>query len=429
MLFFFAPMDIFNDMLVSFGASVKALGDGRVAGYLALFGDVKNTDASSMKDFFEPATDYDLERSTKATIYYAHGRDKNVKQKKLAIGEMKADEVGIWVDAQLDLRDRYQKAIYGLAEKGALGWSSGTATHLVVREEIKENGEVVAHKIIKWPLGLDASLTPTPAEPRTAAVAIKELEALPTIEELLGEEIPPAQKTATGEKAKGTKKKVLNQMAGAVSKIASAMHHATKGMYEEEIASRFESIYSLVNVLECCEYRLKWMYEAAEEAGMVFDIDALLDELLAEHKTRVKALITGADDDDDESDVEVDVTISKSLDSLFNNLPAHKQADMFEQAFKDVAKRTAALNSDLKAIITRAAEKQEASEKEMPRRIRERFEDVKAGVDEVTTELKSMDVAIDSLLTSPARKALKDLSAELSQIPAPAADTTTEMTQ
>ncbi len=425
-MFFPLQMNIFKDMLVSHGASVKALGDGRIGGYLVLFGDVKHTDASSKKDFFEAETDYDLERSTKSTVYYAHGRDQNIKQKKLAIGEMKADDVGVWIESQLDLRDRYEKAIYGLAEKGALGWSSGTATHLCVREEIKEGDEVVAHKIIKWPLGLDASLTPTPAEPRTAAVAIKELEELPTIEELLGEPIPSEEK-ATGKK-KTPHKRIANSMANAAGHMANALAMATKGLYEDEIAARFDSIYSLCGVLECVLYRMKWMYEAATELGTTFDLNAMLSEVGTEFFARVSNVITGKDDDEDDTvSVEVDIEIGKSLDYMFNNLPQSKQADMFEQAFKDVAKRTAALNSDLKAIITRAAEKQEASEKEMPRRIRERFEDVKAGVDEVATELKSMDAAIDSLLTSPTRKALKDLSAELSQIPAPVADTTTEI--
>jgi hypothetical protein len=74
----------------------------------------------------------------------------------------------VWAETQLALRDAYEKRIYGLAEAGKLGWSSGTAAHLVKREPVGG-----AMKIMHWPLGLDASLTPTPAEPRNTVVALK----------------------------------------------------------------------------------------------------------------------------------------------------------------------------------------------------------------------------------------------------------------
>jgi len=68
------------------------------------------------------------------------------------------------------MRDEYEKFIYQMAEKGKLGWSSGTAGHLV-EEERKGN----AVWIKSWPLGLDASLTPTPAEPRNTAQPLKSI--------------------------------------------------------------------------------------------------------------------------------------------------------------------------------------------------------------------------------------------------------------
>ena len=49
-------------------------------------------------------------------------------------------------------------AIYGMAEAGKLGWSSGTLPNLVEREVTGD----AAH-IKSWPLGKDASMTPTPA--------------------------------------------------------------------------------------------------------------------------------------------------------------------------------------------------------------------------------------------------------------------------
>lgn len=170
---------------IHFGSSVKALGNGKVGGYLVQFGTKETKDFDG--DYFTATTDYDLDRDTKTSPYYAHGQDSAIKTTKLGLEpfEMKADEVGVWCEGQLNLRNKYEKAIYGLAEKGKLGWSSGTAAHLVERKEIKDDsGTVIAYEILKWPLGLDASLTPTPCDSRTKAIAIKSL-SVPKLEDAI----------------------------------------------------------------------------------------------------------------------------------------------------------------------------------------------------------------------------------------------------
>lgn len=155
-----------NDILICFGGEVKALEDGRVEGYLVRFSSQRDPDISQTKDFFTLGTDFDLDRSTKSTIYFDHGLDDTIKRRKLGQGEMKIDDVGVWISGVLNRRDRYENAIYEMARAGKLGWSSGTAIHLTEREKVGD-----AHKILRWPLGLDASLTPTPAEPRNDAIA------------------------------------------------------------------------------------------------------------------------------------------------------------------------------------------------------------------------------------------------------------------
>lgn len=160
-----------DETLIYFGDSVKALGDGRVGGYLVLYGDENHTDASSMKDYFTSETDFSLDVSDKSPVLYHHSLDKTLGNRKLGVGALKADEVGVWIEAQLNLRDEYEKKIYQAVENKKMGWSSGTASHLIRRER-QANG---SHKILAWPLGLDASITPTPAEPRTMAVSLKSL--------------------------------------------------------------------------------------------------------------------------------------------------------------------------------------------------------------------------------------------------------------
>ena len=156
--------------LVTIGGGVKAMGDGKIGGYLVMYGDSDHTDLSAYSDYFTHETDFDLEDgSGKSTVLYHHGKDATLGKRKLGTAVLKTDNVGVWMDAQLKLRDDYERAIYQLVEAGKMGLSSGTAPHLVERKRM-ENG---SHEITRWPLGLDASLTPIPAEPRTSVVPIK----------------------------------------------------------------------------------------------------------------------------------------------------------------------------------------------------------------------------------------------------------------
>jgi HK97 family phage major capsid protein len=77
------------------------------------------------------------------------------------IDTLKADSVGVWAEAQLDLRQKYVQAVLRLVERGVLSWSSGSLPHLV---EVAQGGEIK-----RWPI-VEGSLTPLPAEPRRTDV-------------------------------------------------------------------------------------------------------------------------------------------------------------------------------------------------------------------------------------------------------------------
>ena len=187
-------MNVEHETLVWQGGEVKALNDdGKVGGYLVLFSTANDPDLAS--DFFTAKTDFG--DATKSTILYHHGLDSTIKATKLGAGSLKVDEVGVWIEGQLELRDEYEQAIFELARKGKLGWSSGTASHLVSRKSVGKSYEITS-----WPLGLDASLTPTPCEPRTSAIPLKSVsvEDLPS---LVAEEAPAGIKVEiTGEEAR-----------------------------------------------------------------------------------------------------------------------------------------------------------------------------------------------------------------------------------
>ena len=144
-----------TDLLLTFGDEIKALGNGRVGGYLVRFTDAKNVDLDG--DYFDASTDFGIETGDRLPVYYNHGLDSTLKRRRIGRATVYIQDVGVWVDAQLDMRDEYEKAIYALIEKGKVGWSSGSLPHLVEREPQKN-----AHYIKAWPLG-EASVTPTPA--------------------------------------------------------------------------------------------------------------------------------------------------------------------------------------------------------------------------------------------------------------------------
>lgn len=156
-----------EDVLVTFGGEVKALGDGKVGGYLVRFSTPLDPDLES--DFFDKSTDLGVIDDSNLPVYYQHGMDGTIKGRRIGRGVCKFDDVGLWLEAQLDMRDEYEKMILQMAEQGKLGWSSGAAGHLVSREAVGKS-----YHITSWPIA-EASLTPTPAEPRNSAVSLKSL--------------------------------------------------------------------------------------------------------------------------------------------------------------------------------------------------------------------------------------------------------------
>lgn len=155
------------DELIYFGTEVKALGDGRVGGYLVRFTNPKEPDLTG--DFFSKSSDLGVDDGNRLPVYYQHGYDGVLKNRKIGKATAKFDDAGLWLEAQLEMRDEYERMVYDLAERGKLGWSSGAAGHLVEREQVGK-----AWHIKSWPIA-EASLTPTPAEPRNSVMPLKSL--------------------------------------------------------------------------------------------------------------------------------------------------------------------------------------------------------------------------------------------------------------
>lgn len=195
------------DELITFGSEVKALGNGKIGGYLVRFSDENTPDLAG--DYFTKSTDFYIEPGDTRFVLYDHGFDETLKRAKIGKGVLvKVDDVGLWVEAQLGIRESYEKAvdekrkkkltdyaraIYTLVESGKAGWSSGAATHLAERVEGK-----AANWLSAWGIS-EMSITVRPCEPKNCVIPLKsyqEIESKP-IDELVKDIKPEPAKPAT----------------------------------------------------------------------------------------------------------------------------------------------------------------------------------------------------------------------------------------
>jgi HK97 family phage major capsid protein len=116
-------------------------------------------------DTFTPQTDFKQEWYTHPPVLYDHTM--NLPQHELGkVVKMEHHDYGLWIEAELDRAKEYTEAVLALIEQGALGFSTGSASHLV-----RMKGSTIA----QWPI-LEVSLTTTPCEPRTVGVKMNESE-------------------------------------------------------------------------------------------------------------------------------------------------------------------------------------------------------------------------------------------------------------
>jgi len=94
------------------------------------------------------------------------------------VAKASREEMGIWVETVLNMRDDYEREVANMVKANKIGWSSGSAGHLVSIEHVndidgmdeKRKDELKSRfwypgRIKRWPVS-EHSLTPTPAEPR-----------------------------------------------------------------------------------------------------------------------------------------------------------------------------------------------------------------------------------------------------------------------
>jgi HK97 family phage major capsid protein len=160
------------------GGNLKTHVDGDVGwveGVGVLFGNESQRDLD--RQYFTPDTDYGHAKGNMSDATLNHGIP-------MITGNTKSDEVphpraaarkrfknpittetidtGILARHALDLKDSYEKWVFEETEKGTFKWSSGALGHLLDADE--KTGEIK-----RWIIG-EFAYTPTPAEPRLAAI-------------------------------------------------------------------------------------------------------------------------------------------------------------------------------------------------------------------------------------------------------------------
>lgn len=143
------------------GSTIKALGDGKVGGYLVVFGGP----ADAQGEWFSPGCDFHLnwfgDTATRPILYHHGLKDEDMIEEIGYLTSLVTDGHGLYAEGQLDMGNPRAQAVYSEINKGRIGWSSGSAPHL---SKVTSDG-----CIIEWAI-VEASLTPTPAAGRRTTV-------------------------------------------------------------------------------------------------------------------------------------------------------------------------------------------------------------------------------------------------------------------
>lgn len=159
--------------------NLKALPNGLVVGTAVLYspgGEPKDLSGQ----YFESDTDYGWQGLEPRAGLYHHGLDARIGDREIGSGWKRAskkdledwemdpgfEDLGMWVYSQLDLRNKYEYAIYKLGEAGKLGLSSATAEHMI---KALDSG-----KITRWHI-VEVSWSPIPMDYRTVVSPLKDL--------------------------------------------------------------------------------------------------------------------------------------------------------------------------------------------------------------------------------------------------------------
>ena len=229
--------------IVAFGSALKSMGNGHYGGDLVVFTDADHTDLTGQ--YFDATTDFGLPKDgtpLKCAVYFNHCQPLPTKsggvvliKDQIGDAELSLKQDGIFADMVLYNQKRYESYL------AAMGLSSATAEHLI---EVKKVGN--AEHIERWPLGLDCSITPTPAESRTRGIvplkSLTDAQALQDSQKAVGD-------TATAIDATGTEASLNSVGVNNMPEVQTAAPDATAQAAQfQEMKALMDSMKSFMSI-------------------------------------------------------------------------------------------------------------------------------------------------------------------------------------
>lgn len=381
-----------NESLIYFGGAVKALDEnGKIGGYLVRFTDADHKDLDG--EYFVKDTYLGNREGDGADTIFHHAQPLPVK---VAVSaevaaelhamrdyvftpvKTKRDAVGLWAETVMDLANSYEKAVFNLAKKGKIGWSSGAVSHLVRKD--------TDGKITRWPIG-EASLTPTPADALNRAIPIKSLAGVKFVS-LIDEGETPATQDESDAAIKSlitpnraftvkinqfiddliddgrSREQIIQNLAreawtevDTVKAILTGQQRATdanlkafsrvlnvafdslkrivgkdpnltiKGLFEDAVSEKGFSSWQLYDIYAKVARKLAIIAQSSQSTGVAFDLEGKLSEVNAEFIKRLNDLVLSQIADFIESDSD-DNFYLKSMTAPDGNLLADLNIDL-----------------------------------------------------------------------------------------------------
>ena len=386
-----------EDTLIYFGDAVKVLDDnGRIGALGIRFSDGRKKDLSG--EFFTSKTYLGPHDGDGQECTFDHGFPlkadlEEYSDHTFAPVKARREKLGIWVETALNLADDYEKAVFNLAKKGKLGWSSGSAGHRVKKDE--KTGEIKSWPVAEW------ALTPRPCEPQNYGTALPlkslggikfvDLDSETETETPLPKPAPMKPAAKFGERIGQLitdREEDGQERAAVIKSLASAAMlrpdqveliitenqrpsnavikafarvlrvdydllkdladkgtpKTIKGLFEEELAERTPSTWELESAMRCVIKKIAEAATASAEAGGEYEWQPKVTETMKEYTVRMTDLVNtqvaswvAGEWDGDEFYLKTAIVTNGAL--VTGGLDFNEHSELVVTAFEEITKR------------------------------------------------------------------------------------------
>lgn len=395
-----------DDIVVNFGGELKAVGENGFEGYLVRFSSAEDPDL--VGDYFTKATEFFIEDGAVIPVLYDHGLNPTMKKTKIGRATVSYTDEGLFIKGELETAENYKKFVKEIKDKlikaGKAGLSSGAASHMVERKQIKKG----INEIKSWGIA-EGSVTPAPTEPRCEVVSLKSYfeyreDPLSDQDETGDEEFKTIKEeggkfvlySKDGKKKLGThdtkqeaidqevaiaksKKKKMGGMSKATADDdqdpedanAIAVNGSIKGLYEEKLAEKTPCVWELRSVLDDVYKDIANAASVSEITGVTIDVEAKVKEAKMEEATREVPLVVkqindyvekGGNTNGDRyfyirSIQDTDLAEASVKGGLGDGLILDGHSERVVHAIEEYAKLGAALEGEIKTLVERCIKK------------------------------------------------------------------------